>query len=99
MESATPLDRRYVMIARGQLHDMLRQWGVHLSDPAVDLLRRVLRAAPEERLTPAQILAHPWMSPSPASSPAISTSTDSSMTTGETSPRSAAGQELLACEL
>lgn len=104
VESATPLDRRYVMIARGQLHDMLRQWGVHLSDPAVDLLRSVLRAAPEERLSPAQILAHPWMmSPclSPASSPAISTSTstDTTVTTGESSTRSAAGQALLACEL
>ena len=40
---------------------MLKEWSVDLSNSAVDLLQRMLRADPLQRLTLEEILAHPWM--------------------------------------
>lgn len=58
---AYDLDDRYRLICEGGLEAMLRQWGFHLSDEAVDLLYNILRPKPMERLTLKQIAEHPWV--------------------------------------
>jgi serine/threonine protein kinase len=62
VETASPLDSRYRMIRDGGLRNMLLQWNIIISDEAMDLLQRMLRAEPSHRLTIEQIRSHPWMS-------------------------------------
>ena len=61
VEAATSLDPRFRMIRDGQLGEMLTSWDVKLSNGAVDLLQKMLRANPYERLSIDDILAHEWM--------------------------------------
>lgn len=62
VEVASMIDRRFQMIADDKLGDMIRQWGiVHISADAIDLVQRILRPNPNDRLTLAQIQNHPWM--------------------------------------
>jgi serine/threonine protein kinase len=61
VETASPLDSRFRMIRDGGLRNMLLQWNIIISDAAMDLLQRILRANPTDRLTIEQIRDHPWM--------------------------------------
>jgi serine/threonine protein kinase len=62
VEVATMIDRRFQMIAEDRLGDMIRQWGiVDLSPEAIDLVQRILRPNPNDRLNLIQIQNHPWM--------------------------------------
>jgi serine/threonine protein kinase len=61
IESATAVDQRYRMVCAGLLGNMLEQWHMPVSATAVDLISRILRPNPDDRLTLEQILGHPWM--------------------------------------
>ena len=63
VDVAYDLDERYLLIrdTQGGLGMMLQQWGIHLSGYAVDLLTRILRPIPSERLSLEAILSHPWV--------------------------------------
>lgn len=61
VDFASALDPRFQRIANGRLGQMLQQWDIHLSPQVVDLLTRMLRPGPLDRLTISQILEHPWM--------------------------------------
>ena len=61
VESATPLDPRFRKISNGGLASMLVHWNIELTFPAVDLLTRMLKPNPIDRLTISQILEHPWI--------------------------------------
>lgn len=61
MDYASRLDPRYVMIASGRLPNLLEQWGITLSPILVDLLMRLLRASPHQRISLDDVLLHPWM--------------------------------------
>ena len=60
-EFAREEDPRYRMVVRGGLERMLRSWQRPVSPAAADLLQRMLREHPRERLTLAQIKEHPWV--------------------------------------
>lgn len=61
VESATPVDPRYRMLRDSKLPEMLQQWSINLSNHAVDLLERILKCNPTERLSIAEIQQHPWI--------------------------------------
>ena len=62
MEMASDLDPRYRLIADARLSDLLEVWQMtHITPYARDLMSRILRPNPEERLTVAQIKEHPWV--------------------------------------
>lgn len=61
VEVALETDARYRMIGEGLLGDLLCQWGIHLSDNLTDLLQRMLRPNPTERLSFDEICSHSWM--------------------------------------
>jgi serine/threonine protein kinase len=61
MDCASTVDPRYRLIAAGRLSYLLSQWNVTLSNEVVDLIERILRPLPGDRLTLAQIREHPWM--------------------------------------
>lgn len=48
-------------VASGYLTQMLTEWQLGLSADAMDLLQRMLFADPTDRLSLAQVQAHPWM--------------------------------------
>lgn len=60
VEMASTMDGRYQMICQGGLHAMLDTWAIPMAPDAIDLIQRILRPVPEERLTIQQIFAHPW---------------------------------------
>ena len=44
--------------------DQIHSWGHSVSNEAVDLLKRMLRPDPKERLSLAEVAAHPWVTAS-----------------------------------
>jgi serine/threonine protein kinase len=72
VDMAYDLDERYQMVKAGRLGSMLLHWNITLSAEAVDLMTRILRPVPADRLSLEEILAHPWM----ASAVAVSRATD-----------------------
>ena len=52
---------RYAYIAAGELRSLMQQWGLHISENAMDLIQKILQEDPSLRLTVAQIKSHPWM--------------------------------------
>ena len=61
VEFATIASERYRMIADGRLQEMVEHWGFDFSDEVVDLMQRILRPVPQERISLSQIQQHPWM--------------------------------------
>jgi serine/threonine kinase 33 len=61
VEFATMASERYRMIAEGRLQEMIESWGFDFSDEVVDLMQRLLRPVPQERISLTQIQQHPWM--------------------------------------
>jgi serine/threonine protein kinase len=63
VESANTADPRYRMVAAGHLRTLIDNWNVsHLmSDSVVNLIESILRPNPGDRLSLAEIRAHPWV--------------------------------------
>lgn len=60
-EFAREEDPRYRMVVRGGLTRMLRSWDREISPDAADLLQRMLRADPRQRLSLLEVQDHPWV--------------------------------------
>lgn len=60
-DQASRTDQRFDLIVRGRLVEQLRNWDIYLSDEAGDLLQRMLQLNPRDRLTLAEVVAHPWV--------------------------------------
>ena len=61
VDTAMTSDQRYLMVCAGRLQEMLTSWGMDVDPLAVDLVQRIMRPNPADRLTIPQIIAHPWM--------------------------------------
>jgi len=62
-------DPRFRMITKGGLALMLNQWNRPVSNEAGDLLQRMLREDPKERLSLMEVMDHPWVINDDASAP------------------------------
>jgi len=60
-DQANRTDQRFELIVTGRLMEQLRNWDINLSDEAGDLMQNMLQLHPKNRLTLAQVLAHPWV--------------------------------------
>jgi len=60
-ERACATDDRFKYMTAGYLVQMLTEWKIGLSSDAMDLLQRMLWLDPKDRLSLAQVKAHPWM--------------------------------------
>jgi serine/threonine protein kinase len=63
VEIASLSDIRYQMIVNGQLSVLLKHWKMDsfFSPIAMDLIEKILRENPQERLSLEEILNHPWL--------------------------------------
>jgi len=62
-------DERFKYMTAGYLVQMLTEWELGLSPDAMDLLQRMMWIDPRDRLSLAQVRAHPWMNNGPATLP------------------------------
>jgi serine/threonine protein kinase len=60
-EFAREEDPRYRMVVRGGLTRMLRSWDREISPEATDLLQRMLREDPRQRLSLVEVQDHAWL--------------------------------------
>lgn len=60
-DQANRTDQRFQLIVSGRLAEQLRNWDIFFSDEACDLMQKMLQLHPKQRLTLAQVLAHPWV--------------------------------------
>ena len=60
-DHATLADQRFEIIVEGNLVEQLRSWDISLSDHAGHLLQSMLQLDPRNRLTLAEVMAHPWV--------------------------------------
>lgn len=60
-EFAGEEDPRYRMVARGGLERMLESWNRTVSGLATDLLQKMLREDPRQRLSLCEVKDHPWV--------------------------------------
>lgn len=60
-EFAREEDPRYRMVVRGGLTKMLRSWDREISPTAADLLQRMLREDPRQRLSLIEVQDHAWV--------------------------------------
>jgi serine/threonine protein kinase len=60
-EFAREEDPRYRMVVRGGLERMLRSWQRPISPDAADLLQKMLKEDPNERLTLLEVKGHQWV--------------------------------------
>jgi serine/threonine protein kinase len=60
-DMANRTDQRFELIIQGRLMEQLRKWEINISDDAGSLLQSMLQFDPRQRLTLAQVLAHPWV--------------------------------------
>mmetsp|Transcript_8805 Transcript_8805/g.12512 ORF Transcript_8805/g.12512 Transcript_8805/m.12512 type:complete len:397 (+) Transcript_8805:67-1257(+) len=60
-DQASLVDGRFEGIVSGNLVGQLRDWGIILSDEAGDLLQKMFKHHPRDRLTLAQVMEHPWV--------------------------------------
>lgn len=68
-ERACMTDERFKYMTAGYLVQMLTEWEIGLSGDAMDLLQRMLFLDPKDRLSLAQVRAHPWMAHGPTQAP------------------------------
>lgn len=71
-DQASLTDQRFQLIVTGKLVEQLNNWDLRPSSEAGDLLQRMLRLHPRDRLTLADIMAHPWIREGPVQPPAPS---------------------------
>lgn len=60
-DQASRTDQRFELIVSGKLMRQLKNWGIMLSEEAGSLLQSMLQLNPKDRLTLAQVMAHPWV--------------------------------------
>jgi len=60
-DQASRADQKFDIIVNGRLVEQLNEWGIHLSADAGDLLQSMLKENPRDRLTLADVMAHPWV--------------------------------------
>ena len=60
-EFAREEDPRYRMVVRGGLTRMLKSWDREISAPAADLLQKMLREDPRQRLSLVEVQDHAWV--------------------------------------
>ena len=60
-EFARDEDPRYKMVVRGGLERMLKSWQRSISPLASDLLQRMLKEDPRDRLSLCEVKDHPWV--------------------------------------
>jgi len=60
-EFAREEDPRYKMVTNGGLRRMLSSWNREVSEPASDLLQKMLMENPRERLSLCEVKDHPWV--------------------------------------
>jgi serine/threonine protein kinase len=60
-EFAHAEDPRYRMVIRGGLEQMVSNWDRQISPLAADLLQKMLREDPRQRLSMVEIKDHPWV--------------------------------------
>jgi serine/threonine protein kinase len=60
-DQASQTDQRFDLIVNGNLIRQLESWDIRLSQDAGDLLQSMLQVDPRDRLTLAEIMAHPWV--------------------------------------
>lgn len=60
-DQASLADPRFEAIVRGHLVEQLREWDIILSEGAGDLMQRMLRHDPRDRLTLDEVRRHPWV--------------------------------------
>lgn len=74
-DHATISDQRFEIIVSGQLVEQLQNWDIHLGEDAGNLLQSMMQLRPQDRLTLAQVMNHPWVTnphvnpPQPTESP------------------------------
>jgi serine/threonine protein kinase len=61
LEIAALNDIRYSYVVQGNLKELLDHWNISLSEEVIDLLSKILKERPEERLTLEEILNHSWL--------------------------------------
>lgn len=54
-------DKRYAKISKGNLREMMEGLNIPISEEACDLLQNMFWRDPAQRLTLAQVEAHPWV--------------------------------------
>jgi len=61
-ENPTTMDGRFrTIVVEHRLMDLLRQWRIHVSPEAGDLLQRLFVVDPARRITLREMARHPWM--------------------------------------
>ena len=60
-DQASRTDKRFDLVINGNLMKQLKSWGINLSEDAGDLMQNMLMLDPRDRLTLAEVLAHPWV--------------------------------------
>ena len=60
-DQASQTDQRFDLIVNGNLIRQLESWDIRLSQNGGDLLQSMLQVDPRDRLTLAEIMAHPWV--------------------------------------
>ena len=68
-DQASRTNARFDLIVSGNLMRQLKSWGINLTDEAGDLLQSMLLLNPSDRLTLAEVLAHPWVTNSDVQGP------------------------------
>ena len=61
-------DMRYKYMQCGRMSELLKLWGLHISDEAVHLLTGMMFHNPDQRMNMHQVLEHAWFSSSSSSS-------------------------------
>jgi len=70
-EFAREEDPRYRMVVKGGLERMLKSWDRAVSPLAADLLQKMLREDPRQRLSLIEIKDHPWVNLTEEDSPSL----------------------------
>jgi serine/threonine protein kinase len=60
-DQASRTDQRFELIVSGRLMEQLRNWDIILTEDAGDLMQRMLKLHPKDRLTLAEVMSHPWV--------------------------------------
>lgn len=68
-DQASRTDQRFDLIINGSLARQLKSWDINLSEDAEDLLQNMLQLNPGERLSLAEVMAHPWVVSGPVQGP------------------------------
>lgn len=64
--SATRVDPKYQLISEGKLQTILDEYNIkNISADGIDLLHKLLKTNPDERISLDGIIDHPWMAVRP----------------------------------